>query len=476
MAFNDIRQFMEALDKSGELVHVQEKVDWELEAGAISRRCYETQGPALVFENIKDYPGHRLMGGSLATYRRVAIALGLDPDTPISEIHQEYELREQKPIKPVVVDSGPCKENIMMGEDIDLCRFPSPMIHDGDGGRYLGTWDIVVSQDPETGWANWGMYRFMLNTPRTLAGDPSPISHLGMVFREKHLPKNKPMPMALVIGADPFCHMVATAGYGIGVDEADYAGALRGEPVELVKCETSDLLVPAHAEIIVEGEILPDGIAPEGPFGEYPGYRTGKARTGVLCQVKAVTYRKSPILSMICLGVPVDDASVAAALTASISMKRRLKRHGIPVTDVYAPPEGVTHLVIVGVKSGGRDMAEKIRDVFMARRVMVNKVIVVDEDVDVFDVGKVLHAFAVKCHPIRGLIVEEVPAGKANMLTPCYDYEEREMLKGGLDVFDCTWPLEWPKETLPIRSSFDCIYPEDIRDKVLRKWSQYGLT
>ncbi|UCG65267.1 MAG: UbiD family decarboxylase [Deltaproteobacteria bacterium] len=475
MAFDSVREFMEALDKSRDIVRIKEEVDWELEAGAINRRCYETQGPAVLFENIRDYPGHRILGGSLGTYRRVAIALGLDPDTPIPAIHQEYEQREQHPIKPVVVDSGPCKENVLMGEDVDLSLFPAPMIHDGDGGRYLGTWDIVVTNDPETGWTNWGMYRFMINTRRTLSGDPSPISHLALVFREKYLPKKKPMPMALVIGADPLCHMVATGGYGIDVDEADFAGALRGEPVELVKCETSDLLVPAHAEIVVEAEILPDGIAPEGPFGEYPGYRTGIARTGVLCQVKAITYRNSPILTMISLGVPVDDASVAAALTAGISMKRRLERHGIPVTAVYAPPEGVTHLVIIGVRSGGTEMARRIRDVFLARRVMVNKIIVVDEDVDVYDVGKVLHAFAVKCHPVNGIIVEEVPAGKANMLTPCYSYEERKIMKGGIDVFDCTWPVEWPRETLPIRSSFDCIYPKEIRDKVLQRWGQYGL-
>lgn len=475
MSFDSIREFIESLDKNGDIVRIKERVDWELEAGAINRRSYETEGPAVLFENIKDYPGHRILGGSLGTYRRVAIALGLEPDSPISIIHKEYEEREHYPVKPLVVKTGPCKENIILGEDVDLCQFPAPMVHEGDGGRYLGTWDIIVTKDPETGWTNWGMYRFMINTRSTLAGDPSPISHLGVVFREKYLPKKRPMPMALVIGADPLCHMVATAGYGMGIDESVYAGALRRAPVELVKCETSDLMVPAHSEIVVEGEILPDGVAPEGPFGEYPGYRTGIARTGVLCKVKAITHRNSPILSLITLGIPVDDASVAAALTASISIKRRLLKHGIPVTDVYAPPEGVTHLLIVGVKQGGTEMAKRIKDVFLARRVMVNKIIMVDEDVDVFDVGKVLHAFAVKCHPINGVLSYSVPEGKANFLTPCYSYEERMQMKGGIDVFDCTWPVDWPKETLPIKSSFDCIYPKEIQEKVLRNWERYGF-
>ncbi|MDP2645434.1 MAG: UbiD family decarboxylase [Desulfobacterales bacterium] len=475
MAFNSIREFIAALDKSGDIVRVKEQVDWELEIGAINRRAYEMQGPAVLFENIKDYPGQRIIGGSLGTYRRLAISLDLDPDTPVSAIHHEYEKREHKPLKPAVVETGHCKENIITGNDIDLSCFAAPMVHDGDGGRYLGTWDIVITKDPETNWTNWGMYRFMINSPQTLSGDASPVSHLGLILRKHFLPQNKRFPMALVIGADPICHMVATAGYGIGVDEADYAGALRKAPVELVKCETNDLLVPAHAEMVVEGEILPDGVAPEGPFGEYPGYRTGIARTGILCRVTAITHRSDPIISMISLGVPVDDSSVAAALTAGISIKRRLLKHGLAVTDVYAPPAGVTHLIIVGVKSGGAETIKRIRDVFLARRVMVNKVIVVDEDVDVYDLGQVMHAFAVKCHPINGIMISQVPAGKANMLTPCYSYEERRDLKGGLDIFDCTWPPQWPKETLPVKSSFQGIYPQETQDMVLAKWKQYGF-
>lgn len=476
MAFNDMREFCQALDKTGDIVHVTREVDWELEAAAITRRSYETLGPAVLFEKIKDYPpGYRILGGAQGTFRRVAVSLGLPADTPVSAIYREYETREQKPIKPVVVKTGPCKENKMVGDKIDLFQFPVPLIHDGDGGRYMGTWDIIISPDPDTGWTNWGMYRFPVYNKKYLTGDPSFISHLAIVFREKYVPKNKRMPIAIVMGADPLCHMVATAGYGIGVDEVDYAGALRKAPVELVKAETSDLLVPAHAEIVVEGELLPDMIGPEGPFGEYPGYRTDKARTGVVMDVKAVTYRSNPILTMISLGVPTDDSSVAASITAALSLKRRLKRHGIPVTDVYAPPEGVTHLLVVGVTSGGKKVAQQIRDVITARRAAINKIIVVDKDVDVFDMKQVTHALAVKCHPLRGILLDEVPAGKANPLTPCYSHEEREHMKGAFAVFDATWPPEWPKETLPIKSSFSDIYPQELQDKVLQNWKAYGF-
>ncbi len=476
MAFKDMREFCETLDKTGDILHINREVDWELEAAAINRRSYESLGPAVLFEKIKDYPpGYRILGGAQGTYRRVAVSMGLPPETPVSRLYEEYEEREQKPIKPVVVREGSCKENIMVGNDVDLFSFPAPLIHDGDGGRYIGTWDIIVSHDPERKWTNWGMYRFMIHNEKYLTGDPTYNSQAGFMFNERYLPKNQKMPIAIVMGADPLCHTVASGGYGIGVDEADYAGALRQEPVELIKAETSDLMVPANAEIVIEGDLLPDVIAAEGPFGEYPGYRTGKARTGLVCAVNAITYRSSPIITMISLGVPVDDSSVTAAMTAALSLKRRLKRHGIPVTDVYAPPEGVTHLVVVGVKSGGKQVAKQISEIITARRASINKIIVVDQDVDVFNMMQVIHALAVKCHPLRGILLDEVAAGKGNPLTPCYSQEERQHFKGALAIFDSTWPPEWPKEALPIKSSFDDIYPTEIKDKVVQNWSRYGF-
>ena len=475
MPFKDNRQFIEALKKTRDIVCIKREVDWDLEAGAISRRAMELSGPATLFEKIKGYrEGYRLFGGILATYRRVAVALGLPADTPIKEIYRVYESRQEKPVKPVVVKTGPCKENIMRGADVDLYRLPAPMVHAGDGGRYLGTWGFAVTKDPDSDWVNWGMYRFMMLNKNTISGAPAPASHLAMVFKEKYLPQNKPMPMALVIGADPISSLAGSGGYKIGESEVDFAGALAQEPIELVKCETSDLLVPAHAEVIIEGEILPDKLAPEGPFGEYPGYRSGTMCEGVAVKVKAITYRSHPIVTMIALGTPPDDASIAASLTAAVSMKKGLLRRGVPVTEVYVPPEGVTHLIIVGVKKGGIEVARNVLDYFTARRVMTNKHIVVDEDVDVFNMAEVLHAFATKCHPGRGIAYEWYE-GRANSLTPFYSPAERKRLKGVSVVFDSTWPPEWPKDIVPIKASFRTIYSQEVQERVIKNWEKYGL-
>lgn len=476
MASKDLRKFIEALDRTGDLVHIRDEVHWDLELGAIGRRAYEKQKPAILFENIKDYPGHRILSGMVGTFRRVAIAMGLPPETAVKEIYAEYERRIENPIKPKIIEKGFHKGNIVLGDDIDLYQLPVPYLHEGDGGRYIGTWAYEVTKDTDTGWQNWGMYRFMIHNKRYIVGWPRYSSHLGMVLHKKYVSAKKSMPMALVIGADTACNIVSTVSFGVGVGEAEYAGALNREPIELVKCETSDLLVPANAEIIIEGEILPDRVAPEGPFGEYPGYRTEGIRSGVLCRVNAITFRNDPIFTTIPLGIPPDDSSVVASMTAAVAMKRRLQRHGVPVTNVYAPPEGVTHLIVVGVEQGGRKVIEQVRDVFLSgRRVDVNKIIVTDDE-NVFNFSEVIHAFATKCHPIRGVIISEVEAGKGNALTPCYTAEERRAHKGGLVVFDTTWPAgasRWNE--IPVKNSFEVMYPNEIKDKVIKKWKDYGF-
>ncbi len=479
MGYKDLREFIQLLEKTGDVVRIKKEVDWDEEVGAINRRVYEMGGPALLFERIKDYPeGFRIFAGSLGTYRRVAIAMGLAPETPVKEIFAEYEKRSQKPVQPVILnkDKAPCKENILSGEKVDLYTLPAPMVHTGDGGRYIGTWDLVVCKDPDTGWANWGMYRFMVYNRRYLTGFPRLNSHLGMILHQKYLPKKEPMPMALVIGADPISHLIASASLRKEVNEAEVAGGLLQKPVELVRCETNDLLVPAHAEIVIEGEILPDKTGQEGPFGEFPGYRTEGIRMGVTCRVKAITFRHSPILTLISLGIPPDDNSVATPIASALAVKKVLQRHGIPVVDVYSPPHGVLHTLIVSVSRGGREVANQILDAITLRRSDWNKVFIVDHDIDIFDLGQVLHAFSVKCHPLNGVITRKIEAGKAHALTPCYTPEERRTMSGGIVALDCTWPPEWPKEThVPTKNSFNDIYSQEIKEKVLKNWKEYGL-
>ncbi len=473
--FDDTREFIEALRSTGDLIEIEEDVHWDLELGAISRLACEKDGPAIWFKRITDYPGDKTaFANPMATWRRVAVAFGMAPDCSVKDIYAEYERREGKLIPPVTVEKASCKEIVQRSRDVDLFEFPAPMLHDGDGGRYLGTWDLAVSRDPETNWVNWGMYRFMVYDSQHLTGFPRPTSHLGKIFQDHYAAKGKAMPMALVIGADPLSHFAASATYHIGGEEAALAGGLRGAPVELVRCETSDLLVPAQSEIVIEGEVLPDCVGLEGPYGEYPGYRTGEMGNGILFRATAVTHRKNPILTVDATGYR-DDSSTITALTGAIAIKRRLERHGVPIVDVNVPREGAVHMAVIGVKYGGKQVAREILETLTSRRALLSKIFLVEPDVDVYDLGKVLHAFSTKCHPAHGIHVIHYE-GRANTLTPCYSQGERALQKGATALYDCTWPGEWSREwEVPVKATFDTIFPDSVKQKILSEWKSYGF-
>jgi 4-hydroxy-3-polyprenylbenzoate decarboxylase len=215
--YKDNREFIKALESHGELVTIQQEVDWDLEMGAIVRRVCEKKLPAPYFKKIKDYPGFEALGAPLATYSRLAIAMGMNPKASVPEISDEYVRRTTgNPIQPILIDrkNAPCKEHTLLGKDADLFKLPGPMVHDGDGGRYLATWHFVVARDPDTGAINWGMYRQMVFDEKTMVGPVLPFSDMGKMFYGKYVPKNKPMPFATVIGCDPLSGIAACAPSG----------------------------------------------------------------------------------------------------------------------------------------------------------------------------------------------------------------------------------------------------------------------
>ena len=263
MPFADLREWLSALEQAGELQRVEAEVDWNLEAGAIVRRICETDGPAVLFEKIKDYPkGFRLLGAPMAQsrrhrYARLAIALDLSPDSSVKEITESYLKRRKHPIPPVRVSSAPCQENVLTGEKVDLLKFPVPMIHGGDGGRYIGTWHTVITKDPESSWVNYGMYRLMVLGKNRMAGLIGPIQDL-----QRHLSEYKRlgrrMEFAVAIGTEPVTAMMSCVSVQGKKSEAEVVGGLRGKPLELVRCKSVELEVPATAEIVLEGFINPD--------------------------------------------------------------------------------------------------------------------------------------------------------------------------------------------------------------------------
>ena len=233
MAHKDVREFADALLASKEMVLVEDEVDWDQELAGIGRLSCEKDGPAFMFNNVKDYAGWRVMANPVTGWRRFAVALGLPAETPLRELYRVYGEREQNPIPPILVNESPCKEVIWPEEKLDLFDLPVPMVHDGDGGRYLGTWDLVVSKDRDTSWVNWGMYRFMIHNEQLLTGYPRPNSHLGKMLLDGYVPHGETMPIAIVIGADLPSHLSSTATFLLGGDEVELVG-LHHEPRKVV--------------------------------------------------------------------------------------------------------------------------------------------------------------------------------------------------------------------------------------------------
>lgn len=473
MSFKDLRSYIKALEKSGDLVRIEKEVDWDLEAGAILRLSAERGKPAPFFEKIKGYPpGYRIVGRVPYGRRRTAIALDMDPESSWPKIQDEIENRIKYPLKPLIVKNGPCKENIITGESVDLYRLPAPMLADGDGGRYIGTLCIEIIKDPDSEWVNWGTYRMMVQDEKHTGVYFHRQNQGGTLFFDKYEAKGKAMPMAVVIGGDPLCHMAAAMPFGVGESEIDYAGALKQAPVELVKCETLDLFVPANAEIVLEGEVLPQARLMEAPFMEWTRHQTTFTMSPVF-RVKAITHRQDPIITL-GLGALTSDEGPLVSTQREMRARKFLQERGLPVTGLHCPEAMGGACWVVAVKrTEEANVASRVEHCLKAiQSGFPIMTIVVDEDVDVYNMTEVLHALAMRCHPARGIKISDREV--VNRLLPCLTLEEKAALKGATVLFDCTWPRDWPKEAIPPRGTFREAYPEEIKARVLQNWTEYG--
>jgi 4-hydroxy-3-polyprenylbenzoate decarboxylase len=482
MPIKDLRDYITHLEREGEIQRIELEVDWNLEVGAIIRRSYDLRAPAPFFMKIKGYPnGYRILGAPIGlsnspggTYKRLAISLGINPTASVKTIIDEYIRRKKSLIKPKPVSTGPCKENIHIGDDVDVLEFPVPFLHQGDGGRYIGTWHLVITKDPDSDWVNWGMYRVMVHDRKTLGGLIFPFQHIGFQF-QKYEERNQPMEFAIAIGTEPVSPIIAGTRIPPDVNECDVVGGIRGEPLELVHCETVDLEVPAYSEIVLEGIILPNERKEEGPFGEYTGYRVSERAPRPIYHVKAITHRNDPILTVSCPGVPVDDEAVTMPLTKAAEILDELRRMKFPVNMVYCPPEGVGHLTIVSTKVPYPMYTHQLARAIwgsMGWGRACYYLVIVEDDIDVTQIDQVIWVLTTRCHPYKGIHLE--PNAPGQPLLPFLDEQEKRNSKAAYVLFDCTWPKDWPKELIPVKASFDVLWPKEIQEKVLGNWTKYG--
>ena len=485
-----LREYIDALRELGEVQPIDAEVDWNLEMGAIIRRCYEIGAPAPLFQTVKGIEkGFRAFGAPAGLSRgksplvRVAVSLGLSPEASGREIVEALAAaRRAAAIPPRIVASGPCKEHKMVGKDIDLTRFPSPVPHDGDGGRYINTYGIIVARTPDKKWTSWSIARVMIVDKNKMTGIVHPLQHVGMVHKAwKDI--GKPMPFAIALGVEPSIPFVGGMPLPAFANECDYLGGYLGEAIDVVRCETVDLEVPATSEIVIEGTLAEKETSLEGPMGEYAGYLfKGPGHQQPTYNVTAITYRTDPILPVVIAGEPVEEDHTAWGIPAAAEVLAELREHKLPVTSTWIPLETSIHWLVITVprdwkKRSGWDNARLMQEiakvVFASKAsIPIPKVLVVNDDVDPTNLKELVWAFATRNHPGTG----EVHFDKEiiSPLVAFYKSAEKGAGRGAKVIYDCLPPEEWGDD-LPTRSSFHHSYSKALQDQVLARWAGYGF-
>ncbi|MCC7413758.1 MAG: UbiD family decarboxylase [Gammaproteobacteria bacterium] len=483
MAFHDLREFMESCDKAGELVSIDREVDWNLEAGAICRRIAEIGAPMAHMKNIRGCAdGMSILGSPISKgwhgdFSRVALALEMDPDTPYEQLVEEFVTRMANPVRPIEVATGPCKENVIRGADINLFKFPAPYLHLGDGGRYINTGGVTSIKDPDSNWTNWGVYRHMIHKKSILGGIVNPFQHIGMIYYQKYEARGENMPFSIFFGGCPTTFMVGSMSIPAGETEANAAGGLRRAPVQLVKCETNDLLVPATAEIVIEGHVRPHERWDEGPFGEATGYRASPRMPRPVFRVDCITHRNDPIMPVSCPGTDLDECEILLGVfSLTTSVRRELRDWGLPVVNAFSPPGLKFALLVVTVEKGHPGIADRVASVVRASKmgVFFQYIVVIEDDVNATNYPEALHAAFTRCDPGRGIQI--FPLAPGHPLIPFLDLHDKMNSRGAAMTIDATTPPEWTQIDRPERMSFAKAYPQDLQARICENWdTAYGL-
>ncbi|EXL66628.1 hypothetical protein FOPG_17221 [Fusarium oxysporum f. sp. conglutinans race 2 54008] len=489
----DFRAFVDTLREDGDLADIYQEVDPNLEVGAIVRRVSETNAKAPFFHNVKGArQGLWKMFGNAASlrnnkhfkYGRIARSLGLPPDSSWKAILERTQsAKKLEPLSPNVLPTGACKQNKIFGDDIDLTTFPVPLLHQGDAGKYLQTYGVHILQTPDGSWTNWSIFRGMVHDKRRLACLVIPGQHNSMV-REQWLKQGKDeMPWALAFGAPPAASIAAALPLPAGVSEGEYVGMLAGKPLDMVKCELSDLLVPANSEIVLEGTFSFKDKALEGPFEDYIGLHVeGESSMQPLFTVNAITHRDNAILPVSVPGRITDESHTTASM-ASEELLELLKQHGLPIKDASAPFETmatwcalqVDNEALARMKTNPDELCTRIGELaFNSKAAMLtNRVLLIGDDVDIHNWDDVMWAYTTRCRPGQDEYVFENVNGLP--LTPYMKYGRGNPHKGGKMVSNCLFPMEYEGKRNFRSVDFRSSYPLGLQKKVEAGWTQMGF-
>jgi UbiD family decarboxylase len=470
----DLRAWLADAEKLGELESVR-GADWNLELGAISELNVKKDAPpALLFDEIAGYPkGFRVLTCSTSSPARLSSILRL----PVQKTHKGLvEALRGKPAEWQkraaqydfeATKEGPVLQNAQEGTKVDLLKFPSPLWHEMDGGRYIGTGCSVVTRDFDSAWINVGTYRVQLIDRNHVALDMVPGKH-GRIHYEKHKAAGKRFPVAIVLGCDPLAYLISGIEIPFGMCEWNYVGAILGEKVQVIKTEKTAMPVPSASEIVIEGFVEPNDERTEGPFGEFHGYYPGKAGTAPVVTIEKVLFRDNPILVGSPPAKPPNDYSYSKAVMRSALLADALAAAGVPdVKAVWAHEIGGARMFnVVAIKQrypGHARQAGHILSQCGVGAYMSRYSVVVDEDIDPANLQEVMWAVATRTDPARDIdIIQRGVGSKNDPMFIAYQYDAPLSSKA---IIDACRPWEHLADFPAVAEA-----SRELQDKTRAKW------
>jgi 4-hydroxy-3-polyprenylbenzoate decarboxylase len=483
MAYDGLRAFVRALEREGELVRISREVDPHLEIAEIADRTMKSGGPALLFENVRG-SAHPLLINAYGSRRRMSLALGVeDLEDHARAIGELVHTRAPKSAReladmaaklpqlasavPRKVSAARCQEIVTTGDDVDLNALPVLTTWPKDGGPFL-TLPNVITKDPDTGARNIGMYRMQRIDAKTTAMHWQ-VHKTGARHFRRAKELGKRLEVAVAFGGDPALTYAATAPLPDGIDEWMFAGFLRGKSVEYVRAKTVDLEVPACADFVLEGYVDPaEPLFDEGPFGDHTGYYT-PVDAFPRFHVTAITRRRDAIYPCTLVGPPPMEDEWLGKATERLFLP--LLRMMFPeVVDMNLPVEGAFHnLVLISIKKQYPFHASRIaHGLWGAGQMSFSKVIcVVDEDVDVQNVGEVAWRLLANLDPKRDISMVDGPVDQL-------DHGASQALYGGKMAIDGT--RKWPEEGYKREWPEVCRQDDDVKRRIDALWPSLGIS
>ena len=433
-----LRTFLDELAEHDTL-RISEPIDLDYFATALVLELEElNQFPVILIENPKGY--HMPVVANLfATRERIAQIAGVAS----SEFNKAWIQAEANPIPPEIISSGPVQETVVTGDDVDVSALPISRHFEQDAGRYISS-GILVCKDPDTGVRNLSYQRMQLKDKNRFGASLHSRGHIWDHLRRSQ-ERGRNLEVAVVIGAHPSVYLAASAKVAMEVDEYDLAGGLLGKPLELVKCRSIDVEVPAEGEIVLEGELLADVHEDEGPFGEYTGYSTHRSTRNVFV-VKAITQRTKPIYLDVIPGYSAEHLLLGRS-TKEAHVYKSLKEV-VPTLNALNYPKSGTHFhAYVSMKKTAEGQARHALMLLFGLDSYIKLAVAVDEDIDIFNEEEVLWAIATRFQADTDLFV--VPKVICNQLDP----SSVDGMSAKLGI-DATKPIEWDvqRTTLPAKA------------------------